>query len=111
VLVAEVAESSLAYDRGDKAALYARAGFADYWIVNLVDRRIEVHRDPTRGGYRRVVSLTAATTWRRSRRRRRASPRAPSSPDVTSHRGGRVSRRLRLRDHVRAAARAARGDR
>lgn len=57
VLVVEVAESSLAYDRGDKAALYARAGLADYWILNLVDRRLEVHRDPTPGGYRSVRVL------------------------------------------------------
>jgi len=60
VLVVEIAESSLAYDRGEKAALYARAGFADYWIVNLVDRRVEVHSDPSAGGYRRVAALTAA---------------------------------------------------
>ena len=46
VLVVEVAESSLAVDRGDKASLYARAGLADYWIVNLVDHVLEVHRDP-----------------------------------------------------------------
>ena len=59
VLVVEVAESSLAHDRGDKAALYARAGLADYWIVNLVDRRLEVHRDPTPGGYRSVRVLAA----------------------------------------------------
>jgi Uma2 family endonuclease len=59
VLVVEVAESSLAYDRGDKALLYARAGFADYWIVNLVERRVEVHRDPTPAGYRSRVSLAA----------------------------------------------------
>ena len=57
VLVVEVAESSLDYDRRDKALLYARAGFADYWIVNLIDRRIEVHRDPAPTGYRSVVSL------------------------------------------------------
>ena len=57
VLVIEVAESSLAYDRGDKALLYARAGFPDYWIVNLVDGRVEVHRDPTPTGYRSVASL------------------------------------------------------
>jgi len=59
VLVVEVADSSLEYDRRDKARLYARAGFADYWIVNLIDRRLEVHRAPTIGGYRSVVSLTA----------------------------------------------------
>lgn len=45
-LVVEVAESSLAYDRGDKGSLYARGGVRDYWIVNLVDRLLEVYRDP-----------------------------------------------------------------
>jgi hypothetical protein len=45
-LIVEVAETSLAFDRGDKAGLYARAGFADYWIVNLIDRVVEVHREP-----------------------------------------------------------------
>jgi Uma2 family endonuclease len=56
-LVVEVAESSLAYDRREKALLYARAGIPEYWIVNLVDRRVEVHREPARDGYRRSVSL------------------------------------------------------
>ena len=45
-LVVEVADSSLAFDRGDKASLYASAGVADYWIVNLIDRIVEVYRDP-----------------------------------------------------------------
>lgn len=45
-LVVEVAESSLEFDRGPKASLYARAGVADYWIVNLIDRVLEVYRDP-----------------------------------------------------------------
>ena len=45
-LLVEVAESSLADDRGTKAALYARAGIADYWILNLVDRVLEVCREP-----------------------------------------------------------------
>lgn len=45
-LLVEVAESSLADDRGTKAALYARAGVADYWILNLVDRVLEVCRAP-----------------------------------------------------------------
>jgi Uma2 family endonuclease len=45
-LVVEVADSSLSFDRSDKASLYARAGVADYWIVNLIDRIVEVHRDP-----------------------------------------------------------------
>lgn len=45
-LVVEVAESSLAFDREDKGSLYARGGVRDYWIVNLVDRVLEVYRDP-----------------------------------------------------------------
>ena len=46
VLVVEVAESSLDFDRRDKGSLYARGGIRDYWIVNLVDRVVEVYRDP-----------------------------------------------------------------
>jgi Uma2 family endonuclease len=47
VLVIEVSESSLALDRDHKGSLYARAGLVDYWIVNLIDRVLEVHREPT----------------------------------------------------------------
>jgi putative restriction endonuclease len=46
VLTVEVAESSLAVDRRHKGSLYARAGLADYWILNLVDRVLEVYREP-----------------------------------------------------------------
>ncbi|MGH7386681.1 MAG: Uma2 family endonuclease [Candidatus Rokuibacteriota bacterium] len=46
VLVVEVADSSLQFDRHDKGSLYARARIADYWIVNLADRVLEVYRDP-----------------------------------------------------------------
>lgn len=45
LLVVEVADSSLAFDRGRKASLYARAGITDYWIVNLMDRQLEVLRN------------------------------------------------------------------
>jgi Uma2 family endonuclease len=45
-LAIEVADSSLDFDRRHKGSLYARAGVADYWIVNLVDRVLEVYRDP-----------------------------------------------------------------
>jgi Uma2 family endonuclease len=47
VLTVEVAETSLAFDRRYKGSLCARAGLADYWIVNMVDRGLEVYRDPT----------------------------------------------------------------
>ncbi len=46
VLVVEVSVSSLAFDREHKASLYARAGRPEYWIVNLIDRVLEVRRDP-----------------------------------------------------------------
>ena len=46
VLVVEISESSLGLDRDHKGSLYARAGLADYWIVNLVDQTLEVYRDP-----------------------------------------------------------------
>ncbi len=46
LLVVEVSESMLAYDRGRKGSLYAAGGIADYWIVNLVDRQLEVYRNP-----------------------------------------------------------------
>lgn len=45
-LVIEVADSSLSYDRTHKASLYAKSGITDYWIVNLQERQIEVHRRP-----------------------------------------------------------------
>lgn len=46
VLVVEVSDTTLRYDRTRKASLYARAAIAEYWIVNLVDRRLEVCREP-----------------------------------------------------------------
>jgi Uma2 family endonuclease len=65
VLVVEVADATLDYDRGRKAGLYARANIPEFWIVNLSDRRIEVHRDPGaeaggRARYRshRLLSVT-----------------------------------------------------
>ena len=53
VLIVEVADCSLDYDRNRKGSLYARAGIADYWIVNLVDNRLEVYRDPVPDSSRR----------------------------------------------------------
>jgi Uma2 family endonuclease len=68
-LVVEVAQSGLRIARGRKAAAYARAGLADYWIVNLVDRVLEVYREPARPGpalrrssYVSVVTLDAAAS-------------------------------------------------
>jgi Uma2 family endonuclease len=57
-LAIEVSNSSRAYDLGVKAALYARVGIPDYWVVDLRDDRIVVHRDPADAKYR---SLTAVS--------------------------------------------------
>jgi Uma2 family endonuclease len=46
-LLGEVSNSSLRRDRGFKKRIYARASIAVYWIVNLVDRQVEVYTDPT----------------------------------------------------------------
>ena len=48
MLTAEVAESSLDMDRRHKGGLYARAGLDDYWVVNLIDRVLEVYHEPVR---------------------------------------------------------------
>jgi Uma2 family endonuclease len=49
LLIIEIAETSLRLDRR-KARLYSLSGVADYWIVNLVDRVVEVYREPIPGG-------------------------------------------------------------
>ena len=46
ILIVEVSDSTLAYDRTQKTSLYAKAGIADYWIVNLINCRLEVYREP-----------------------------------------------------------------
>jgi Uma2 family endonuclease len=63
-LVVEIAESSLAYDLNEKAGLYAAGGVPEYWVVDLVHRRLVVHRDPQRepnrpfqAGYQSIVTL------------------------------------------------------
>jgi len=45
-LVVEVSDSTLEFDRSDKGRVYAAAGIAAYWVVNVVDRQIEVYTDP-----------------------------------------------------------------
>ena len=61
-LVVEISETSLRKDRKLKAHIYAQAGLPDYWIVNLVDRQLEVHRlpgpDPSRRGRFRYADVT-----------------------------------------------------
>jgi len=59
VLIVEIADSGLAFDRTDKASLYARAGIIDDWIVNIAEAVLEVYRPRLiRGDF--VTPLAAA---------------------------------------------------
>ncbi|MEG4985220.1 Uma2 family endonuclease [Microcoleus sp. BR0-C5] len=46
LLVIEVSDSTLKYDRRTKLSLYAESGISDYWIFNLVDNQLEMHSEP-----------------------------------------------------------------
>jgi Uma2 family endonuclease len=61
-LVVEVADTSVRLDRAVKARVYARGGIAEYWIVNLIARVVEVHRQPRRrsGHHARYATVTIA---------------------------------------------------
>ena len=59
VLVVEVSNESLRYDRTVKQRLYARSGIPEYWILALPEHRLEVYRDPAGDGYRSVTSHAA----------------------------------------------------
>jgi len=65
-LVIEVSDSSLLRDRVDKGRIYARVSIPQYWVVNLVDRQVEVYTDPTGPVsvpvYRRRQDFAAGTT-------------------------------------------------
>jgi len=71
-LLIEVSDTSLATDRDDKLPAYARAGIKEVWIVNLIDRTIEVYREPNFTGYSKKSVLRPGD---------KASPMA--FPDVT----------------------------
>lgn len=59
-LVVELADSSLGYDLGRKAGLYAGFGIRELWVIDAVKLQAHVHRDPTAEGYRSVVSVSSS---------------------------------------------------
>jgi Uma2 family endonuclease len=54
-LLVEIADSSLEFDRTVKAALYARAGIMEYWVLDVANRSLIAHREPVRGFYLSVT--------------------------------------------------------
>ena len=58
LLVIEVADSSLNFDAGTKAILYARAGIVETWVVDVEEQVIRVFRDPSTKGYRTSFAVS-----------------------------------------------------
>jgi Uma2 family endonuclease len=58
LLLIEVADGSLAYDRSAKSRLYAEARIAEYWVVDCTAEVVEVHRRPGPDGYGEVRRFT-----------------------------------------------------
>ena len=52
----EISDSTLAKDRGEKRVNYGWGGIAVYWIVNLIDRQVEVYTGPGADGYSACVT-------------------------------------------------------
>ena len=57
LLLVEVSDTSLAYDRQVKLPIYAGAGVPEVWIVDVVSETVETHREPARDRYREVQRL------------------------------------------------------
>ncbi len=62
LLLIEVSDSSLGYDRGVKARLYARHAIPEFWIVNVRNGTVVVHRAPAEGSYTSIVQITRHDT-------------------------------------------------
>jgi Uma2 family endonuclease len=64
LLVIEVSDSSLSYDREIKRLLYARYGIVEYWIIDVQDQCVHVYRQPRNGDYAEVECLRAGDVLR-----------------------------------------------
>ena len=63
LLVVEVAETSVEYDREIKGPLYARAGIAEMWLVNLREEFVEIYTNPAGGSYQSVRRATRGESF------------------------------------------------
>ena len=55
LLLIEVADTTLKYDRDIKIPLYARCGIPEVWLIDLQKKRLEIHRQPSQEGYRQIL--------------------------------------------------------
>lgn len=62
LLVVEVSDSTLSYDREVKAPLYARAGITEMWLVDVANKQVEVYRQPKPKGYLEHTTLQIGET-------------------------------------------------
>jgi Uma2 family endonuclease len=74
LLLVEISDSSLAFDQGAKRALYARHGVAEYWVIDIQDKRVHIYFEPTVDGYARSIKCAPSDT---------VSPRALPAVQVT----------------------------
>ncbi|MBE9059496.1 Uma2 family endonuclease [cf. Phormidesmis sp. LEGE 11477] len=54
-LLIEVSNSTLAYDLGEKARIYAKDGIQEYWVIDIKGRQLWIHREPIEAAYRSIV--------------------------------------------------------
>lgn len=57
LLIVEVSDTSLSYDRGRKLRAYARAGIVEYWVLSTGKERLYVYRDPEGEGYKTMLEF------------------------------------------------------
>ena len=102
-LLVEVSDSTLVQDRGKKLPAYAKGKIPVYWIVNLVDRQVEVYSRPGKKGYR-SHRPTHPASKSRSRSAARSSPRSPliASCPAAKRLMARAGPRVTERDHAQA---------
>lgn len=55
LLLIEVADTTLKYDRDIKIPLYARCGIPEVWLIDVQKQRLEIHRQPSQEGYRQIL--------------------------------------------------------
>lgn len=61
-LLVEVSVTTMEYDLGEKALMYAQAGITDYWVIGVNEAAIVAHRQPSPEGYQEVARLTGTDT-------------------------------------------------